>query len=255
MARLGLFPLPLVLVPTERVPFHIFEPRYRELIGECIDAGAEFGVLLEKPGGEAYAVGTRAAVVDVLRRLPDGRMHIAVEGRERFRVLEVHDDRSFLEGTTEAVEDEDDPPRPTTSRSARPLHALQQTSAQAEEFGVLLQKPGGEAHAVGTRAAVVEVLHRLPDGRLHIAVEGRERFRRARGARRALVPRGHGRAGRRRGRSAGDADDVERRRSSSSGGSQADRRLDRSSRRSPARRCSTSRSSRAWTSATTRSRS
>jgi ATP-dependent Lon protease len=110
MARLGLFPLPLVLVPTERVPLHIFEPRYRELIGECIDTGAEFGVLLKKPGGEAHAVGTRAAVVEVLRRLPDGRMHIAVEGRERFRVLEVHDDRSFLEGTTEPVADKDDPP-------------------------------------------------------------------------------------------------------------------------------------------------
>jgi Lon protease-like protein len=110
MARLGLFPLPLVLVPTERVPLHIFEPRYRELIGECIERGEEFGVLLKKPDGEGSAVGTRAAVVDVLRRLPDGRMHIAVEGGERFRLLEVHHDRSFLEGTIEPVEDEDDPP-------------------------------------------------------------------------------------------------------------------------------------------------
>ena len=50
MARLGLFPLPLVLVPTERVPLHIFEPRYRELIGECIERDEEFGVLLKKRG-------------------------------------------------------------------------------------------------------------------------------------------------------------------------------------------------------------
>src|SRR5262245_53016554 len=49
MSRLGLFPLPLVLVPTERVPLHIFEPRYRELIGECIEHGNEFGVLLNEP--------------------------------------------------------------------------------------------------------------------------------------------------------------------------------------------------------------
>jgi Lon protease-like protein len=110
MARLGLFPLPLVLVPTERVPLHIFEPRYRELIGACIERDEEFGVLLEKPGEERASVGTRAAVVDVLRRLPDGRLHIAVEGRERFRLLEPHHDRSFLEGTTEPVEDDDDPP-------------------------------------------------------------------------------------------------------------------------------------------------
>jgi Lon protease-like protein len=110
MSRLGLFPLPLVLVPTERVPLHIFEPRYRELIGECLERGEEFGVLLRKPGGEAHAVGTRAAVAEVLRRLPDGRLHIAVEGGERFRLLELHTERSFLEATTEPVADVDDPP-------------------------------------------------------------------------------------------------------------------------------------------------
>src|SRR5262245_8354879 len=110
MARLGLFPLPLVLVPTERVPLHIFEPRYRELINGCIERDEEFGILLKKPGGEGSAIGTRAAVVDVLRRLPDGRLHIAVEGGERFRIVELHHDRSFLEGTTEPVSDEADPP-------------------------------------------------------------------------------------------------------------------------------------------------
>jgi ATP-dependent Lon protease len=110
MARLGLFPLPLVLVPTERVPLHIFEPRYRELIRECVDRDAEFGVLLAKGGGEASSVGTRAAVTEVLRVLPDGRMHIAVEGGERFRILDLHRERSFLEGTVEPLTDEDDPP-------------------------------------------------------------------------------------------------------------------------------------------------
>ena len=75
MSRLGLFPLPLVLVPTERVPLRVFEPRYKELIGECIERGGEFGVLLEKPDGEAHDVGTRAAIAEVLRVLPDGRMY------------------------------------------------------------------------------------------------------------------------------------------------------------------------------------
>ncbi len=111
MSRLGLFPLPLVLVPTERVPLLIFEPRYRELIGECIERGEEFGVLLEKPGGEVHEVGTRAAIAEVLRVLPDGRMHITVEGGERFRLLDLHHDRSFLVGTVEALVDDDgDPP-------------------------------------------------------------------------------------------------------------------------------------------------
>src|SRR5215218_9144934 len=101
MARLGLFPLPLVLVPTERVPLHIFEPRYLELVQECIDRGVEFGILLNEPEGGMHEIGTSAAIVDVQPPLPDGRMNIVVEGRERFRVLEIHQERSFLEATVE----------------------------------------------------------------------------------------------------------------------------------------------------------
>jgi ATP-dependent Lon protease len=110
VSRLGLFPLPIVLVPTERVPLHIFEPRYRELVGECIERGDEFGILLHQAPGAMMRIGTRAAVSEVLRMLPDGRMHIAVEGGERFRLVEMHDDRSFLTGTVETVVDDDDPP-------------------------------------------------------------------------------------------------------------------------------------------------
>ena len=128
MARLGLFPLPLVLVPTERVPLHIFEPRYRELIGECIERDEEFGIVLARPEGGAHTVGTRAAVVEVLRRLPDGRLHIWVEGGERFRVLEVHEDRAFLQATAEPVTDEDDQPVARDVDRALELFARLQTT-------------------------------------------------------------------------------------------------------------------------------
>jgi ATP-dependent Lon protease len=140
MARLGLFPLPLVLVPTERVPLHIFEPRYRELVNECVERGDQFGVLLAKPDGGAHAVGTRAAVVEVLRRLPDGRMHIAVEGRERFRLLEVHEERSFLQGTVEALVDEDDPPAADDVEKALELFGRLQ-----ETVGSKLEPPRADA--------------------------------------------------------------------------------------------------------------
>ena len=111
MARLGLFPLPLVLVPTERVPLHIFEPRYRELIGECIERDEEFGVLLKSAGRRGRARSGRARPSSKsCADCPTGGMHIAVEGGERFRLLELHHDRSFLEGTIEPVTDEDDPP-------------------------------------------------------------------------------------------------------------------------------------------------
>ena len=110
MSRLGLFPLPLVLVPTERLPLHIFEPRYKELIGECLTNGTEFGVVLSADGGEAHDVGTRASIVEVLIEHPDGSMDIVVEGGERFHLVETHYDRTFLSGTVEDVIDvEDDP--------------------------------------------------------------------------------------------------------------------------------------------------
>jgi ATP-dependent Lon protease len=110
MARIGLFPLELVLVPTERVPLHIFEPRYKELVGECMERGEEFGIVLAKESGDIHHVGTRAAVSEVLQVLPDGRMHVVVEGGDRFRLLEVDHERSFDTATVEELEDDPEPP-------------------------------------------------------------------------------------------------------------------------------------------------
>ena len=59
MDELGLFPLNLVLLPGEQAPLHIFEPRYRELIGECLEDGKEFGLVLADDDG-MRDVGTRA---------------------------------------------------------------------------------------------------------------------------------------------------------------------------------------------------
>ena len=104
MPELGLFPLGMVLLPTERVPLHIFEPRYRELIGECVAAEDEFGILLGDDEG-LREIGTRAAVVEVVDRLPDGRLNVVVEGRERFRLVELTEGRSFATGEVESVAD------------------------------------------------------------------------------------------------------------------------------------------------------
>ena len=54
MPELGLFPLPIVLVPTERIPLHIFEPRYRELIDECVATNIEFGLALSTGDGAVH---------------------------------------------------------------------------------------------------------------------------------------------------------------------------------------------------------
>jgi Lon protease-like protein len=108
MTELGLFPLPLVLLPTERIPLHIFEERYRELIGECLDSDGEFGFVYADDDG-VRDVGTRARVTEVLARLDDGRMDVLVEGGERFRLLELTTGRSFHTGVVARMDDEDDP--------------------------------------------------------------------------------------------------------------------------------------------------
>ena len=108
MSELGLFPLPLVLLPTERVPLHIFEERYRELIGECLDSGDEFGLVYADDDG-VRDVGTRTRVTEVLARLADGRMDILVEGGDRFRLLELTTGRSFHTAEVSPVEDDEDP--------------------------------------------------------------------------------------------------------------------------------------------------
>ena len=108
MSEIGLFPLPIVLLPTEEVPLHIFEDRYQELIGECVEDDREFGLVYADDDG-IREVGTRARVTKILARFEDGRMNILVEGRERFRLLELTSARSFQTGEVAALSDEDDP--------------------------------------------------------------------------------------------------------------------------------------------------
>jgi Lon protease-like protein len=104
--ELGLFPLPIVLLPTERIPLHIFEERYKELIVECLETPRDFGLVFATEDGGLRQVGTRAAVVEVLERLDDGRMNIVVQGGERFRVVTLTSGRSFQTAEVEQFEDD-----------------------------------------------------------------------------------------------------------------------------------------------------
>jgi ATP-dependent Lon protease len=106
--EIGLFPLGIVLLPTEQMPLHIFEPRYRELIGECLADEREFGLVYADEDG-LRQVGTRAAILEVVERFEDGRLNIVVEGGERFRLVELTEGRSFHTAEVEPVEDESDP--------------------------------------------------------------------------------------------------------------------------------------------------
>jgi Lon protease-like protein len=104
---LGLFPLGIVLLPTEEVPLHIFEDRYKELIGECLSEDREFGLLYADDDG-LRDVGTRARVGEMLAEFDDGRMNVLVQGRERFTLLELTTGRSFQTANVTPLVDDDD---------------------------------------------------------------------------------------------------------------------------------------------------
>jgi Lon protease-like protein len=82
---LPIFPLELVLFPETPLPLHIFEPRYKEMIGECQAQKAPFGVVRAVEKGLAE-VGCTAEILEVTKRYDDGRLDILTEGRRRFEI-------------------------------------------------------------------------------------------------------------------------------------------------------------------------
>ena len=109
MSLLPLFPLDLVLFPGTPLPLHIFEPRYREMISECLDQQRSFGVVRAKEDGVAE-IGCTAEIITLAKKYPDGRMDIVTEGRERFEIMQVDQERSFLQAEVLYLQDEPDAP-------------------------------------------------------------------------------------------------------------------------------------------------
>jgi Lon protease-like protein len=119
VALLPLFPLGVVLLPGTPLPLHIFEPRYKEMIAECLSKKVPFGVVLALESGIAE-VGCTAEIVTVAKQYPDGRIDLVAEGRNRFEVLAVNEERSFLRAEILLVPDE-----PATAAEAERLRAIQ----------------------------------------------------------------------------------------------------------------------------------
>lgn len=102
--RIPLFPLNTVLFPSQLLPLHIFEHRYRQMVADCLGAQQSFGVVLIRTGQEVgsiatpYSIGTTAKIVQS-ETLPDGRLNILCVGEARFNILETHTDQPYLSGT------------------------------------------------------------------------------------------------------------------------------------------------------------
>ncbi|HUG65040.1 MAG TPA: LON peptidase substrate-binding domain-containing protein [Gaiellaceae bacterium] len=136
MDELGLFPLGIVLLPTEQLPLHIFEERYKELIAECLESDGEFGLVYADDDG-LRDLGTRARVTEVLTRFEDGRLNVLVEGGGRFRLTELTDGRSFNTGLVSSIVDDDDPAEaPVVEEALRLFELLREiTGSEVEAPG------------------------------------------------------------------------------------------------------------------------
>jgi Lon protease-like protein len=98
-----LFPLGIVLLPSEVVPLHIFEERYKLMIGECLEADGEFGIVWLSDDGLRER-GCTARVTQVLDEFDDGRMNVLVTGGRPFRLMRRIEDLPYPAGDIELVE-------------------------------------------------------------------------------------------------------------------------------------------------------
>jgi Lon protease-like protein len=100
-----LFPLNVVLFPHQPLPLHIFEPRYKLMVRDCLEQRQDFGVLLVHQG-QLFQNGTCARIENILERYEDGRLKILTLGKSRFRVRKVLEGKPYLEGEVEFWDDE-----------------------------------------------------------------------------------------------------------------------------------------------------
>ena len=113
---LPLFPLQVVVFPRTQLPLHIFEERYKEMIGEAIRDQSEFGIVLVKEEGILNA-GCTVVVDKVLKSHPDGRMDILTRGIRRFEIVMLNQEKPYLRGEVAYFDDDEPDPAPTDVRT------------------------------------------------------------------------------------------------------------------------------------------
>jgi Lon protease-like protein len=146
-----LFLLPIVALPTESVPLHIFEDRYLRMIEECLQTEREFGIMWHSEE-ELKHVGCACEIEEVLERMHDGRLNILARGTRPFRLIERQDDLHYPAGVIEFLADQDEQADPEAAQRTRALYAelLEQATDQ------LLEDEDLEAMDAYRMAATVE---------------------------------------------------------------------------------------------------
>jgi Lon protease-like protein len=123
--RLGdfpLFPLALVALPSELVPLHIFEERYKALVAHCEEEGSEFGLVWQSEEG-LRPIGCAMEIAEILERLPDGRINLIARGTRPFRIVEEVEGRPYRAAVVEMLDDREEEPDEQAAQAAREAYA------------------------------------------------------------------------------------------------------------------------------------
>jgi Lon protease-like protein len=137
---LPLFPLNVVLFPHMPLPLHVFEPRYRQMLADCLEEGHSFGVVAIREGNETgpqpatpYEVGTLAKIVRI-DRLEDGRVNLLVMGASRLELLETNQERQYLRGRYRIIAESGDDLEETAALTEKTAHAFREYSNLLREL-------------------------------------------------------------------------------------------------------------------------
>jgi len=151
---LPLFPLQVVVFPRTPLPLHIFEERYKEMVGGAIRDNSEFGIVLAKDGGIVNA-GCTVTVEKLVQIYPDGRMDVLTRGQRRFEILSLNEEKDYLQAEVNYFDDED---------SGDPAPELRDQALS--QFQILMRLPGSGPRPdpdLADRQLSFQLAHHLPD--------------------------------------------------------------------------------------------
>lgn len=187
-----LFELPLVALPTERVPLHIFEERYKRMVAHCRSAEQPLAIVFRTDAG-ASRIGCAAEITEILEEFGDGRLNLIVTGRHRIRVLDRWDGEQFPMAAIETLPDPDQDDRGADPEAAlasfrRLLEVVGSNAEPTEEMRSAFAIAARVEIAVETKqelletegeAARLELLRETLDGLTEQAVRARRLAKRA----------------------------------------------------------------------------
>jgi Lon protease-like protein len=190
-----MFPLGMVALPTESVPLHIFEDRYRKMIEECLESEREFGIVWLSEE-ELKPVGCACEIDRVLERMDDGRLNIVARGTRPFRLVERQDDLPYPAAVVEFLTEQEEEPDPEVIEETRGLYAdlVEQatdkqlseeelaeldayTMAATVEFGTDVKQELLELRSENARLRLLTLLFRAAIKRLELVERAQARAR------------------------------------------------------------------------------